>query len=85
MYGTLLNAGDAQLDELKLATIWIVSPPDAATDVEPDEMWTPYPQNFVFWNLQHASRLIPPRTQAHRYDSTPDSREASATASMTRS
>ena len=61
MYGTLLSAGDAQLDELKLATIWIVSPPDAATDAEPDETWTPYPQNFVFWNLQHASRLIPPR------------------------
>ena len=39
----------------------IVSPPDAATDAEPDETWTPYPQNFVFWNLQHASRLIPPR------------------------
>ncbi len=26
---------------------------------KPDETWTPYPQHFVFWNLQHASRLIP--------------------------
>ena len=27
MYGTLLNAGDAQYDELKMATVWIVPPP----------------------------------------------------------
>ena len=62
MYGTLLNAGDEQVDELKMATVWIVSPPDAGGDAVPDETWTPYPQHFVFWNLQHASRLIPPRT-----------------------
>ena len=61
MYGTLLNAGDEQFDELKMATLWIVSPPDAGGDAEPDETWTPYPQHFVFWNLQHASRLIPPK------------------------
>jgi hypothetical protein len=61
MYGTLLNAGDTQYDELKMATIWIVSPPGAAQDDEPDHTWTPYPQHFVFWNLQHASRLIPPK------------------------
>ena len=61
MYGTLLNAGDTQFDELKMATVWIVSPPNAAEDDEPDETWTPYPQHFVFWNLQHASRLIPPK------------------------
>ena len=61
MYGTLLNAGDAQYDDLKMATVWIVSPPGAASDDEPDETWTPYPQHFVFWNLQHASRLIPPK------------------------
>jgi hypothetical protein len=61
MYGTLLNAGDAQYDDLKMATVWIVSPPGAASDDEPDATWTPYPQHFVFWNLQHASRLIPPK------------------------
>lgn len=61
MYGMLLNAGDAQYDELKMATVWIVSPPNAAEDGEPDETWTPYPQHFVFWNLQHAARLIPPK------------------------
>lgn len=61
MYGTLLNAGDAQYDELKMATVWIVSPSNAGPDDEPDASWTPYPQHFVFWNLQHASRLIPPK------------------------
>ncbi|MEA3212430.1 MAG: hypothetical protein QOE70_5487 [Chthoniobacter sp.] len=61
MYGTLLNAGDAQFDELKMATVWIVSPPDVGEDTEPDETWTPYPQHFVFWNLQHASRLVIPK------------------------
>jgi hypothetical protein len=61
MYGTLLNAGDAQYDELKMATVWIVSPLGAASDDEPDATWTPYSQHFVFWNLQHASRLIPPK------------------------
>lgn len=61
MYGTLLNAGDTQYDELKMATVWIVSPPDAAADGEPDETWTPYAQHFAFWNLQHTSRLIPPK------------------------
>jgi len=61
MYGTLLNAGDTQYDELKMATVWIVSPPNVGGDAVPDETWTPYPQHFVFWNLQHASRLIPPK------------------------
>ncbi len=61
MYGMLLNSGDAQYDELKMATVWIVSPPGAAQDDEPDHTWTPYPQHSVFWNLQHASRLIPPK------------------------
>jgi hypothetical protein len=68
MYGTLLNAGDTQYDELKMATIWIVSPPGAASDDEPDETWTPYPQHFVFWNLQHASRLVPPKLHRLRCD-----------------
>ena len=44
-----------------MATVWIVSPPGAASDDEPDETRTPYPQHFVFWNLQHASRLISPK------------------------
>ena len=60
MYGTLLDAGDAQFDELRMATVWIVSPPNVGEDAVPDETWTPYPQHIVFWNLQHASRLIPP-------------------------
>ena len=61
MYGTLLNAGDEQVDELKLATVWMVSPPGASSDDVPDHTWTAYPQHFAFWNLQHASRLITPK------------------------
>ena len=61
MYGTLLSACDAQCNDLKMATVWIVSPTDEGENDEPDEAWTPYSQHFVFWNLQHASRLIPIR------------------------
>jgi len=42
-------------------TVWIVSPPGATSDDEPDVTWTPYAQHLVFWNLQHAARLIPPK------------------------
>lgn len=50
---------EPQSDELKIATVWIVSPPDASPDAEPDESWTPYVQHFVFWNLMHAPRRPP--------------------------
>lgn len=57
------TAVESQLDELKLATVWLVSPPDApdGDDVQPDSTWTPYPQHFVFWNLNHASRAQIPK------------------------
>ena len=58
LYGTLLRAGDPQFDEIKIATVWMVSPPDADPDAVPDHTWVAYPQHFAFWNLQHASRLI---------------------------
>lgn len=54
------TAVEPQTDEIKLATLWVVSPPDASEDDEPDETWTPYPQHFVFWNLNHASRAQMP-------------------------
>ncbi len=50
------TAVEPQTDEIKLATLWMISPPDAGSSDEPDETWTPYPQHFVFWNLNHASR-----------------------------
>lgn len=53
------TAVEPQTDELLIATLWIVSPPDADPDAVPDATWTPYPQHFVFWNLNHASRAVP--------------------------
>ena len=54
------TAVEPQTDEFKLATLWLVSPPNAGSDAVPDETWTPYPQHFVFWNLNHASRAQMP-------------------------
>lgn len=61
LLGTLLNAGDAQMDQLLMATIWMLSPPGAEADAEPDQSWEPVPQYFVFWNLCHATRVVMPR------------------------
>lgn len=58
-FGILLNAGDPQFDELLMATVWMVSPPDAGSDAIPDATWEPYVQHKVFWNLNHAPRNIP--------------------------
>lgn len=49
------TAVEPQTDELKLSTVYFVSPPGADEDAEPDETWTPYPAYFVFWNVAHAS------------------------------
>ena len=83
MYGTLLSASDAQYNDLKMATAWIVSPTDAGEDDEPDETWTPYSQHFVFWNLQHASRLIAPKAPSPPLQLHTGLAAASATASPT--
>ena len=83
MYGTLLSASDAQYNDLKMATVWIVLPTDAGEDDEPDETWTLYSQHFVFWNLQHASRLIAPRAPSPPLQLHTGLAAASATASPT--
>jgi hypothetical protein len=49
------TAVEPQTDELKLSTVYLVSPPGAGEDAQPDESWTAYPVYFVFWNLAHAS------------------------------
>ncbi|MEQ1862000.1 MAG: hypothetical protein ABMA13_18940 [Chthoniobacteraceae bacterium] len=49
-------AAEPELDELLLATIYVVSPPDYPDDAKPDASWTAYPRYFVFWNLAHANR-----------------------------
>lgn len=54
------TAVEPQTDEIRIATVWMVSPPDAGSEDQPDETWTPYPQHFVFGNLNHASRAQMP-------------------------
>jgi len=53
-------AVEPQTDELKLATLYLVSPPDFPAEEEPDGSWSPYPQHYAFWNLNHASRAQMP-------------------------
>jgi hypothetical protein len=43
-------------DEIRIATVWAVSPPDALPDASPDQTWSCYVQQAVWWNLSHASR-----------------------------
>ena len=50
---------DPSVDELLLATIYLVSPPGAKPGSNPDFSWTPYYKNYVFWNLNHTTNLIP--------------------------
>jgi len=57
IYGALLDAGSGQFDQLKMATVWMVSPPNAGEDAEPDQTWVPYAQYFAFWNLCYAPRI----------------------------
>lgn len=52
------GAVDAQVDELKLATIYFVSPPDAPAEAPVDQTWVPYPLYFVTWDLNHACRSL---------------------------
>jgi len=41
-------------DVFHLATLWLLSPPDADDDVQPGPDWEAYPQHRVFWNLGYA-------------------------------
>lgn len=50
------TAVDTEQDELRIATVYFVSPEDTAEDAEVDATWTPYPTYAVFWNLNWASR-----------------------------
>lgn len=49
---------EPQTDEIKIATLWMVSPPnpEGGEAAEPDGSWAAYPQYDVFWNLAHAPR-----------------------------
>lgn len=45
---------DEGLDELRIATIYLVSPPGLPDGSEVDATWSPHVRHYVFRNLQHA-------------------------------
>ena len=57
------TAVEPQTDEIKIGTLWMVSPenPEDGEDAVPDGSWVPYPQYNVFWNLAHASQRAVPK------------------------
>ncbi|XHR30420.1 MAG: hypothetical protein ACFUZC_07625 [Chthoniobacteraceae bacterium] len=59
-YPTMLErllgtADEPNYDELKLATLWLLSPPDEPDDSSPGPTWIPYTQHYAFWNLGYAN------------------------------
>ena len=52
------TAVEPQTDEIKIATLWMVSPPspEGGENAQPDGSWTAYPQYDLSWNLAHAPR-----------------------------
>ena len=53
------------VDQLLLARLWLVSPPNTSPESTPDESWVPFAQHFVFWNLGYAQ---PNYVPAETYD-----------------
>lgn len=51
---------DTPYDWKKVATVYLLSPADAAFDSEPDETWQPHVKHHLFWNLHYAHSPIPP-------------------------
>ncbi|MFK5920905.1 MAG: hypothetical protein QM496_01895 [Verrucomicrobiota bacterium] len=49
----ILGGEDPGLDERWLATLYLVSPVGAVKGSEPDESWTPYVSQRVFWHLRY--------------------------------
>jgi hypothetical protein len=54
------NAVEPSTDEIKIATVWAVSPEGALEFDEVDQTWSIYVQYSVWWNLLHASRSLIP-------------------------
>ena len=47
------SVSDDGIDELKVGTIWLLSPPGANLGSEPDATWTFYAEHDLFTNLNH--------------------------------
>lgn len=51
---------DTTFDALHLATVYLLSPENAALESAPDQTWTPYVKHRLFWNLNYASNVLEP-------------------------
>lgn len=51
--------GDREYDELKVATVFFLSPPETTLDEPLDGSWTPYVRHDLFWNLAYLPATIP--------------------------
>ncbi len=48
-------------DELLLARVYVLSPPDVKIGSEPDATWTPFVEHHLFWNLMYRNTpFVPP-------------------------
>lgn len=50
---------DGETDDLKVATIYLLSPPDTSPTSIPDRTWRPFVAHDLFWNLAHGSARLP--------------------------
>lgn len=53
------NWQDEGRDELHICTLYLVSPPGADLGSKPDSTWDTFHQSHVFWNLNHATNILP--------------------------
>lgn len=53
--------GDEGEDRINIATVFLLSPPDAPEESEPDAEWSAWVQYHCFWNLRYEVRNTAPR------------------------
>ncbi len=60
LWGMLLRDNDPQVDEFFMATVYMVSQPDAGSEAEPDHTWEPHVKHRCWWNLSYATNAAQP-------------------------
>lgn len=58
----LEGAADPEFDEIKIATIYFMSPLGFSPELPMDSTWTPFVKHDQFWNLAHSPQKIPDPT-----------------------
>jgi hypothetical protein len=44
---------DLPYDTVRLCTVWLLSPPGAALDAQPDATWEPHVEHNLFWDVRY--------------------------------